>query len=150
MFCRVLAQLVKTGSLEVVDGRGRTHHCGDGSGLPVRMRLQDLAVEWEIGFNPRLKLGEAYMDGRLVIELGTLYDLLDMLFVNLDDGTTNPWLIRFADALRRLGRLAAQLNGIDRSRRNVHHHYDLSGTLYDLFLDKDRQYSCAYFLPGDT
>jgi cyclopropane-fatty-acyl-phospholipid synthase len=43
-----------------------------------------------------------------------------------------------------------QFNPKERARRNVAHHYDLSGALYDLFLDDDRQYSCAYFRrPGD-
>jgi len=149
MFSRIVGQLVKKGSLEIIDGYGRIHRFGDGTGLPVRVRLCESALHWELAANPRLKLGEAYMDGRLVIELGTLYDFLDILVGNIDHGH-NPWLIRMVDAVRRLVRPLAQLNGIARSRRNVHHHYDLSGTLYDLFLDKDRQYSCAYFLPGDT
>src|SRR5581483_3988160 len=32
---------------------------------------------------------------------------------------------------------------------NVAHHYDLDGRLYSLFLDADRQYSCAYFEKPD-
>jgi cyclopropane-fatty-acyl-phospholipid synthase len=42
-----------------------------------------------------------------------------------------------------------QCNPISRARANVAHHYDLSDQLYDLFLDKDRQYSCAYFTSKD-
>jgi len=149
MFTRIIGQLVGTGSLEIVDGQGRCHKYGDGAGQPVRIRFCDRLLGWELCLNPRLKLGEAFMDGRLVIEHGTLYEFLDLLIVNLDRGR-NPWLVRMIDGLLRLLRPLAQLNGVDRSRRNVHHHYDLSGTLYDLFLDKDRQYSCAYFLPDDT
>ena len=149
MFIRLLGQLIRKGSLEIVDGRRRTHRLGDGTGLPVRVRFTDPSVEWQVLPNPRLRLGEAFMDGRVVIEEGTLYDFLDVLVRNLDQGR-NPWPIRFADRAARLLRPLAQLNGVGRSRRNAHHHYDLNGTLYDLFLDKDRQYSCAYFQPGDT
>jgi cyclopropane-fatty-acyl-phospholipid synthase len=149
MFVRIAAQLVKIGSLEIVDGNGRVHRMGDGTGVPVRVRLTDNAVNWAIALNPRLRVGEAYMDGRLVLEQGTLYDFLDILTNNVDRDD-NPWMLSLVDAVGRMLRPLAQLNGIARSRRNVHHHYDLNGTLYDLFLDSDRQYSCAYFQPGDT
>src|SRR4051794_24992426 len=99
MFSRIIGQLVRTGSLEIVDGHGRCHKSGDGTGEPVRIRFCDPRLGWELCLNPRLRIGEAYMDGRLVIERGTLYDFLDILIVNLDQGR-DPWLIRMIDGLR--------------------------------------------------
>ena len=94
-------------------------------------------------------VGEAYMDGTLTIEEGDLYDLVELLVRNdeLMMADTPTW--RFIAALARLTRRLHQYNPIARSRRNVAHHYDLSDELYDLFLDRDRQYSCAYFLTPD-
>jgi cyclopropane-fatty-acyl-phospholipid synthase len=89
------------------------------------------------------------MDGRLTIEEGSLYELLDLLLLNLEalpPGLAAAFLNRWSSVLRRI----QQRNPIARSRRNVAHHYDLSDQLYELFLDRDRQYSCAYFHePGE-
>jgi cyclopropane-fatty-acyl-phospholipid synthase len=94
--------------------------------------------------HPDLKLGELYMDGRLTVEDGDIADVLDLLMTNIAHNSTTR-LHRFIRGVRKAFRPFEQFNPISRSKDHVAHHYDLSGKLYDLFLDKDRQYSCAYF-----
>jgi cyclopropane-fatty-acyl-phospholipid synthase len=122
-----------------------------GSGAPhLTIRLHDLRALYELGFNPDLKLGELYMDGRLTVEDGDARTMLDFLMRNLalsGTGRTQQVLRR----MRRVLRPFLQFNIASRSKAHVAHHYDLSDKLYDLFLDSDRQYSCAYFNdPADT
>jgi cyclopropane-fatty-acyl-phospholipid synthase len=98
----------------------------------------------ELALNPELKLGELYMEGRLTVENGDIADLLSLLMSNLAVHTPRG-VLKLERLWRRWTRWLAQLNYSSRARRNVAHHYDLSGMLYDLFLDRDRQYSCAYY-----
>ncbi len=99
-------------------------------------------------FNPGLALGEEYMDGGVQPVDCTIHDVLDVLTLNLARDWNSHRLMalryRVATWLRRF----SQFNPASRSRRNVAHHYDLNGRLYSLFLDHDRQYSCAYFPTG--
>jgi cyclopropane-fatty-acyl-phospholipid synthase len=144
-------RVVRDGELIVIDAAGSTHHYGrprDGH-APVQVRLADSATARAIAMNPALGAGEAYMDGRLVLEQGDILALLDLIIFNLRWQRDNP--VRFA--LWRQARMAAWWDGINferRSKRNVAHHYDLDDRLYDLFLDPHRQYSCAYWAPGIT
>jgi cyclopropane-fatty-acyl-phospholipid synthase len=144
-----LRHIVRRGTLRVIDAQGRTRVYPGEPGPAVTIRLHDRPLERQLLLNPRLYLGEAYMDGRLTVENGGgIYDLLDFLGLNLNltpKSVFTPFYNGFGTALRGL----QQWNQIGRSRRNVAHHYDLSDTLYDLFLDKDRQYSCAYFTAPD-
>ena len=98
--------------------------------------------------NPQLRLGEAYMDGGVVVERGTLADVLAILQGQASDVMSPVWA-RVPGIARSLYNHLTQLNLRPRSRRNVAHHYDLDAQLYALFLDADRQYSCAYFENGD-
>src|SRR5258708_7843793 len=82
--------------------------------------------------------------GRRPIEEGSLYVFRDVMATK-DDVPPNGRLMRLGDTAGRLLRYIHQYNPVRRSRRNVAHHYDLSDQLYELFLDSDRQYSCAYF-----
>src|SRR6202000_503277 len=119
---------------------------GDGSGPPVAVRFTTAAAERAVLFDPELKLGETYMDGRLVVEGGSSGGL-SFLLRQEHKGTSNwAWLPRL---VRYLFRRLQQYNPKSRSRQNVAHHYDLDGRLYSLFLDCDRQYSCAYFETPD-
>ena len=88
------------------------------------------------------------MDGKLTIENGDIYDLLDLLGRNIASLETTPF-VRWSYSLQRLVRAIEQYNPIGKAQRNVAHHYDLNDQLYDFFLDRDRQYSCAYFKAGD-
>jgi cyclopropane-fatty-acyl-phospholipid synthase len=142
----VMKRFIRQGTLAIryADGSQRSY----GQGTPhVAMELADLQVERELLLNPGLHFGEAYMDGRLRPVDCSLYDLMDVLMVNAEAGG-HP-VARMVSGVRTLTRLWAQHNPAPRSRRNVAHHYDLNGRLYSLFLDRDRQYSCAYFPRGD-
>jgi cyclopropane-fatty-acyl-phospholipid synthase len=149
MLNRLLASIVKKGSLTLTTpGGGRRTF---GSGTPqVGMCLHDRRAPVELALNPELKLGELYMDGRLTVENGDISALLDLLMYNLSLASPRG-VLKAERVWRWVTRRLAQLNYSSRARRNVAHHYDLSGKLYDLFLDRDRQYSCAYFsAPGET
>ena len=144
-----LSGLSLRGTLEVVDADGATHRFGDGSGRPVRIRFTSAAAERAVMLNPELKFGEEYMNGGYVVEEGSLFDLLELAMSNIPHDRFPWWTIlpRFG---RYLMRRIHQFNPPSRSRQNVHHHYDLDGRLYSLFLDDDLQYSCAYFEEGVT
>ena len=142
----LLQAFVKRGNFRVTTSRGRTFRCGDGSGTPVAVRLTSRRAELGLLIDPELKLGEAYMDGSFVVEQGTI---VDVLAICMGQPTELPQWARPQLLLRYLGRRLAQFNPRKRARRNVAHHYDLDGRLYSLFLDADRQYSCAYFESSD-
>jgi len=140
-----LHRLVRYGRLTVIDASGRSHVFG-GKPLPeipsVTLKLHDRRLHWRIALQPSLAVGEAYMDGTLTIEEGTLDDFIALACENMV--RANP---RFAlqERLSFLLRRLQQWNPIWTSQQNVAHHYDLSDDFYGLFLDADRQYSCAYF-----
>lgn len=144
LLARMLDTIVHTGRLTLIDSSGRTKHFGANHGPKVAMRVHDRTTARRLALRPKLAFGEAFMDGRLTLEHGTIYDLLDLLAINLARYENMP-LARALSRMAMLTRNRQQKNGVGHSRRNVAHHYDLSGQLYDLFLDKDRQYSCAYF-----
>ena len=147
IFLRILRTILRRGSLAVIDRTGRRHLLGDGSEPVATVRLSPQASDWHLIGNPMLGIGEAYMDGSLSVDDGRLYEFLDLLARNYGTEASHPWMSLLERATARL----KQSNPMGRARRNVAHHYDLSPTLYDLFLDSDRQYSCAYFrLPEDT
>ena len=137
-----LGRFVRHGSLTVTTAGGRTCTFGDGSRRPVTVRFASAAAQRAVLFDPELKLGEAYMDGSLIVERGSIADLLALLLAQEQLGGRN-WLL--PRLLRYLFRRLQQFNLRSRARTNVAHHYDLDGRLYSLFLDGDRQYSCAYF-----
>ncbi|MDQ2090117.1 SAM-dependent methyltransferase [Marimonas arenosa] len=145
---RLLTHLMRTGDFSLTYPDGSTRRCGDGRGPSVAVRLTDPALPRKIVLNPELAVGEAYMDGTLSIDDDDLYGFLSLAIGNSRDHG-QPWFRRPLDALRHAGRYVQQFNPISRARQNVAHHYDLSGELYDLFLDDDRQYSCAYFARPD-
>ncbi len=146
LFVPFLRNLVRYGRLTVVDARNRTHvfEGRPAPGLrPVTIRLHDPGLHWRLPLRPAMVAGEAYMNGTLTVEDGDIYDFIALANENINRGAA-----RFSPGAR-LGSLVRRLqqwNPVTISRRNVAHHYDLSGALYDLFLDPDRQYSCAYFV----
>lgn len=146
----LLRRIVTTGHLVVIAPDGVRHGVEGTSGTPVIIRLHDWPTVWRLLANPQLALGEAYMNGRLTVEEGDIADLLSLLTRNLGTGFGGGHLEWIARA-RYMFRSLMQHNGKARSRRNVAHHYDLSEAFYGLFLDADRQYSCAFFEhPNDT
>lgn len=145
----LLRQIIRKGTLTVVAPNGRSYHIGNGA-PSITIRIVDPAVIPPLILNPDLAFGEAYMDGALVVEEGDISDFLDLCFTNM--GWSNGHgLRRLRASVKHLLRRVAQHNPIPIARANVAHHYDLSDTLYELFLDAGRQYSCAYFVsPEDT
>lgn len=150
MLAHLLGSIVRRGTLTLIspDNRRRTF----GTGTPhVAVKLHDSRAGFELALRPDLKFGELFMDGRLTVEEGDIALLLDLLMSNLAQYRGHSALLKLGDRWRKTMRRFAQYNPASRSKEHVAHHYDLSGHLYDLFLDKDRQYSCAYFNdPGDT
>src|SRR5438045_4319867 len=141
---RFIDQILPVGSITLVGPDGRREMRGPGGGRHVTVRLHDRRAAMDIFRNPRLKLGELYMDGRLTIEEGgTILDLLEMIV------GAKPWEEGRRKALGKgkAGKLRSLLrrNPVRKSRKNVAHHYDIGNELYALFLDEDLQYSCAYF-----
>ncbi|MFT5180277.1 MAG: cyclopropane-fatty-acyl-phospholipid synthase [Alphaproteobacteria bacterium] len=144
MLSRFLTAVIQSGDLCLIDARGRDWRFGDGTAPHVTIQIHDKATEWRLLLTPQLSVGEAYMKGSLTIECGTLYDFIDLATRNVEHVDRHP-LHAFFGHLNRMLRRLQQHNPIGKAQRNVAHHYDLSGDLYDLFLDEDRQYSCAYF-----
>jgi cyclopropane-fatty-acyl-phospholipid synthase len=146
LLSRLFERIITTGRLRVIDAGGLLHTFGSG-GATVTIRLHDPALHWKLAARPRLYFGEAFMDGKLTIEEGSLYDLIDLFAVNLEAlpaGLTSQLLNGYLTLFRRLH----QYNPLPRARQNVAHHYDLSDQLYELFLDRDWQYSCGYCRDG--
>jgi cyclopropane-fatty-acyl-phospholipid synthase len=145
-----LRRLVRKGHLEVQTAGGPVEVFGDGSGPPLAVELLDHAAEQRLMLNPALSLGELYMDGRIVVTKGDLYGLLDLGARNLAGLDGQPW-VKALNKARIALRGLHQRNDRQRAKRNVAVHYDLDERLYRLFLDSDRQYSCAYFeYPGQS
>jgi cyclopropane-fatty-acyl-phospholipid synthase len=138
-------RVIAEGDLTIVDAEGGRHRLGDGRGRSVVIRLHDKSLHRRLAINPYLYVGEAFMEGTLTIEQGSLYDFLEICAANERRVSSHPFS-RAVAAVERLLRRLHQYNPAPRARANVAHHYDLSDTLYDLFLDRDRQYSCAYFV----
>ncbi|MGN6059290.1 MAG: class I SAM-dependent methyltransferase [Sphingomicrobium sp.] len=142
---KLVNKLLPQGSITLLRPGKPPETFGRGGGKHLTVRFTDRKVALDIVKNPRLGVGEAYMDGRLVIEDGTILDLLRLIV------SANPWeeggegrRSYARGKLSKLGRLLKS-NNLKRARKNVAHHYDLRDELYELFLDADKQYSCAYW-----
>ncbi|PHK95907.1 SAM-dependent methyltransferase [Pseudoroseomonas rhizosphaerae] len=156
-FDRILSRMVRCGTLTVryPDGRVRLYRGPDRSpdsssgtrAAPAAgIHIRSWRALRRLMLNPALGFGEAYMDGEIAPLNCSLYELTDLLALNMM-ARAYP-AERLMENLRWLRRHIDQLNPAGRARRNVAHHYDLNGRLYALFLDRDRQYSCAYFPTG--
>jgi cyclopropane-fatty-acyl-phospholipid synthase len=140
---RRLSKIIRRGTLIVSTGPGRSFMVGDGNGKHVAIAASRGTL-LKILIDPQLKLGEAFMDGSFRVERGSIADLLDLVMSQTSSAPGLPAAAALA-GLRYLSRRIAQFNPRGRAQKNVAHHYDLDGRLYSLFLDADRQYSCAYF-----
>lgn len=143
---KMLRAVVKQGQLRVIDHDGSEHRYGDLSADPVTIRFTDKGAALHVAKDPRIGAGEAYMDGRLVVE--PPHDIRDMVLLVMQNANRgggiaapNPlkrgidWVFAKAD----------QINLRPKASSNVTHHYDLTREFYELFLDEDRQYTMAYF-----
>ena len=143
-----LRKFITVGRLTVRWPDGRTQIYAGRPGPEAGVMLRDRRTVWRLMLNPKLSVGEAYMDGGLVSLGGSIHDVLEVVLANLRTNRKGPFVAWLRRAAVRVWRPINQFNARARARRNVAHHYDLNGRLYSLFLDRDRQYSCAYFPKG--
>ncbi len=139
----MMGSVIRTGRLTIISSDGSRETVGSG-GTELTVRISDPKMLFKLGKNPRLAVGEAYMDGRLTVEDGGILDLLEMVTSNnrWEDGGKGRKLLN--KGKKRLKALFRR-NPARRAQSNVAHHYDIGNDLYRLFLDGDLQYSCAYF-----
>jgi cyclopropane-fatty-acyl-phospholipid synthase len=142
-FRNFTSQLIREGSLEIEEPNGERYIVGDGTGVPPLVKITDEGVKTALFRDPELAFGELYMDGRIDVTRGSIYDVIAIASRNMMRGGSPRWV----EILQKT-RLAIQRwmrNTIGRATANAAYHYDIGNELYGLFLDADRQYSCAYF-----
>jgi cyclopropane-fatty-acyl-phospholipid synthase len=149
----IFRRLVRVGRLTVVWPDGAQIDYGQRGAVPrAKFKIHDQRTIRRLVLNPSLGLGEGYMDGTITVDTengDTVYDMLNLFLTNLELNPAGHPLLLFHERLATGLRKFMQYNPVNRSQRNVAHHYDLNGRLYSLFLDRDRQYSCGYFAHGD-
>ena len=139
-----LNKIFKKGGFILTDANSKDYIIGEPGNNPIKIKILNKKLHYKLLFRPDLYFGEAYTDGDIIIENGTLTDFLDLFLMNIGRKQLNffSYLInRFTGSYRYL----TNFNFIKKSKMNVSHHYDISDDLYDLFLDPKKQYSCAYF-----
>ena len=137
---RVIKTLIHKGDLTVTDWNGKTTRYGDGTLPKAHVRFQSRSAALKVALDPDLHLGEVITDGDLVIEQGSIRDFILLLMQNVGTGQNNHPLHRIAYRARLLLRRVYQHNPVGKAEKNITHHYDIDGKIYDLFLDKDRQF----------
>ena len=144
MLYNVLKKLNFDGTLEIIDSKNKLYTFGNSNPL-VTIRLTNKSIERKLFLNPGLHLGEAYMNEELIIEKGTIEEFISLISNSYDDFVSNNKIYKFYEYLSSVFMPFQQINQLVNSKKNVAHHYDIDENLYKLFLDKDMQYSCAYF-----
>ena len=144
MLFTILNKINFKGKLVVTNYKGKTFHFGNGPDL-VKIRLTNKSIENKLFRNPSLYLGEGYMNNEIVIEEGTLDDFLKIISASYNDYMSNNFVFKMYESISTFFKSFQQINKLVRSKENVAHHYDIDEKMYKLFLDKDMQYSCAYF-----
>ena len=142
---RFLNKLFKKNGFILVDATAKQYIIGSPENKnPIKVKLLDKKLHYKLLFRPDLYFGEAYSDGTIIIENGSLTDFLDLALMNIGRNELN-FFSKLINKLSGSYRYLTNFNFIKKSKMNVAHHYDLSDELYDLFLDSKKQYSCAYF-----
>ncbi|MBN9234254.1 MULTISPECIES: SAM-dependent methyltransferase [Phyllobacteriaceae] len=142
---RIAQRIVRRGNLAITGPNGGTRTFGDGTGPKVHMVIHTRRAERAITLHPSLAIPEAFMEEELDFVEGDVLSFLQLVYQNTGLSWAESTWGKLLNSARLTIRPLQQLNNAYRSRKNVAHHYDLSGDLYKLFLDKDMQYSCAYF-----
>jgi len=142
---KFLESLFKEDGFVLIDANSKEYIIGKPKkNVPIKIKLLDKSLNYKLLLLPDLYFGEAYVNGSLVIENGTLTEFLEIAMKNLGRAETNLYA-KIIKKIMGTFRYLTNFNLISKSKTNVAHHYDISEKLYDLFLDKNRQYSCAYF-----
>ena len=144
---KMLSRLIRDGQLIVTDFGGKEYRYGDRTADPVRIRFTDKGAAFHVAKDPRMGAGEAYMDGRLVVE--PPHDIRDMVLLVMGNANRPGGGLKPPSASKRLlDKLGSRLDQINlrmRSSKNVVHHSGLTREFYELFLDEDRMYSMGYY-----
>ena len=144
MVFSILNKLKFGGKIDIVDCYGEVHSYGKLKPYS-KIRLINKSIQRKLFRNPNLYLGEGYMNGEIIIEEGSLEDFINIVTSSYDDFVMHNVFFRMYEKISAVFRPLHQFNKLVQSKKNVAHHYDLNENLYRLFLDKDMQYSCAYF-----
>jgi len=140
-----LNKLIKEDGFILIDANSKKYIIGNPKKeVPITLKLLDKKLHYKLLIYPDLYFGEAYTDGTLEIENGSLTDFLEMAMKNIGRNEINIFG-KILKKIRGTYRYLTNFNIAKKSKDNVAHHYDISDDLYDLFLDPKRQYSCAYF-----
>ena len=150
---KMLARLIRQGRLIVTDHDGKEYAYGDPQAEPLRIRLTDPRAALDIAKDPRMGAGEAYADGRLVVE--PPHDIREMVLMVMGNANRPGQRLQPPSRLKRLAdRLGSRLDQVNlrsRAAKNAVHHYGLTREFYELFLDEDRMYSMGYYTdPANT
>ena len=150
MLFSVLRNISFKGKLDIIDFNGKIHSFGTFSNSTLdnpyaKIRFTSKSIQRKLFINPSLYLGEGYMNGEIIIEEGTIEDFINIITSCYGDFISRNRIFKFYAAILNFLKPLHQINKIAQSKKNVAHHYDLNENLYRLFLDKDMQYSCAYF-----
>ena len=147
---KLLASVIRIGSLTVIDANGQSHVYAGSAGPQVTIELKDKALHHKIFLNAELHVGEAYMNGSLIVKQGSIRDFLTIFALNSGSLRSHPLQKLVRGTMKKLKRFT-QRNSQKSAGKNVRHHYDLSNEFYRMWLDQDMHYSCAYFAsPEDT
>ena len=149
LFRSLIGKIIKTGDLTIEYADGEQQTFGNREGPPLKLRFADKRGPTDLIRNPELAFGELFMDGRMVVSGGSIYDVLSLISRNAIRGAPPAWL-KALRSVRDATKVLRLRNNRKKARANVAHHYDLDDRLYRLFLDSDRQYSCAYFETPDA
>ena len=140
-----LNKLFKEDGFILVDANSRKYIIGNPKkDKPITLKLLDKKLHYKLLIYPDLYFGEAYTDGKIKIENGSLTDFLEVAMKNIGRNEINVFG-KILKKVRGTYRHLTNFNFAKKSKDNVAHHYDISDKLYDLFLDPKRQYSCGYF-----
>ena len=141
---RFLNKVFEKGGFILTDADSKDYIIGQPTDDPIKLKILNKKLHYKLLFHPDLYFGEAYTNGDIVIENGSLTDFLDLALMNIGRNELNIFSY-LLNKLRGSYRYLTNFNFIKKSKMNVSHHYDIKDDLYDLFLDPKRQYSCAYF-----
>ena len=144
MIFTILKKIKFKGRIVITDYKGKTYQYGEGNTFS-KIRFNNKSIEQKLVNNPSLYLGEGYMNGDIIIEEGSLDDFLNIITLSYDDFISRSSFFKIYEKVSNFFRYFHQINRIIQSKKNVTYHYDLNEDMYRLFLDKDMQYSCAYF-----
>ena len=140
---RFLNNVFKKGGFVLTDANSNDYIIGKPGKNPIRLKILNKNLHYKLLFHPDLYFGEAYTDGEIIIENGTLTEFLDLALMNFGRGDLNFFSF-VMNRLRGSYRYLTNFNFIKKSKMNVSHHYDIKDELYDLFLDPRTIFVCIF------